>query len=100
MSISFRRTILTAALFLGIAWNCLCLVGVFPPAKWGFSLALVGAASLLVLLPLLFPGKGRDAQPSKQYAQLEKREKILAGVTLALCSAWAVTVLACLVYPL
>lgn len=100
MKTKTKRTLLIVALALGVSWNILCLAGVFPLDKWPLSLAIVFIANLFILVPLMFPSVFRKNETSDQMAELEKKERILAGVTIVLLIAWAITMIACLVYPL
>lgn len=100
MSIKIKRVIFTTAIVVGVIWNVLCLLKLLPLEKWSFSLAIVGIGSLFTLIPLLFSVAFQKDEKSKYMADLEKRERIYAGITIGSTVVWTVTIVACLVYPL
>lgn len=100
MSIRSKRTIFIAFLAIAAIWNCFCLTGIIPFAKWKFSLALTVVAALIILIPLFFPSLIKNDEKSRHYSELKHSEKVAAGVSISLCFACFITVLACVVYPL
>lgn len=100
MSIKIKRIILALTLLLASVWNCSCLLELIPFTKWPFSLSIVSVVSLIVLIPLLFPAFFKVGERSRYHKELTKIEKLFAGITISLLALWAVTVIACLVYPL
>ncbi len=97
MSIKSKRIAFAVSVALASIWNCCCLVELIPFSKWPFSFTLTSVATLLVLMPLLFPLLAKVDEKSKYYRELENGEKAVAGITIILSAVWIVTILACLI---
>ncbi|MBQ3724904.1 MAG: hypothetical protein II904_05235 [Oscillospiraceae bacterium] len=78
MSIKVKKAVSVALLLAAMIWNCVCLVGMLPYAKWPFSLPVGAAAVAVALLPA------------------GKKEKAFSGATVSMPYAWGASVLACL----
>lgn len=79
----------------GCVWNILCLFRVIPLEKWPISIAMAGLGALLVIVPFLIHQPAAAAPSSAQPAL----RTWLRGF-LVFGFAWAVTVIACIVFPL
>lgn len=96
MKIQTRRVIFTITLCVGVLWNILCLAGVLPIEKCTGTLPIIFIGTFLILLPYLYPTMSSRTEKSKYIKELEKTEKALAVVTIALGVCWAVTFIMCL----
>jgi hypothetical protein len=83
------RVVFVAAMALGLMWNCLCLVGVFPFGLWRLSFSIVAFGTICILLPRVLRGEERPTAGQRG-----------ASLAVAWYAAWVITVIACLVYPL
>lgn len=92
METNYGRYVFVSLLCEGILWNILCLLDVLPFRLWPLSLAAAGLMLLLGLGQLLLA----RASGSKPLLTFRK----IPGFEWALAAALAVTVVACLVYPL
>ena len=100
MKVKTRGILLIVLAALGVIWNLLCLTGLFPLEKWGFSLTFMGIAGLINIIPLFIPFNRKADEKSEHISGLNKKDKIFAGLSIVFIVAWAITAAACLVYPL
>lgn len=100
MKIGTKRIFMLLALFIGVIWNCLCLIHVMPHSYCSVSVILIGGCALAFLfVPLLFPALSK-ADEKSNCSTLTQKEKRSAGIMAGLITAWIVTLIACVVYPI
>jgi uncharacterized membrane protein len=96
MKIQTKRAVFIITLCVGVLWNILCLVGILPVDKCMVTLPIIFMGTFLILLPYIYPSMSNSLEKSKYIKELNKKEKTLAVITLALIFCWAVTLIMCL----
>ncbi len=93
--IKSMRIVLFVTVGISIIWNILCLLGVLPLESYTATYAFVWIPTTIINFRSLF---FQTKDISTYIGDANQKEKVQVSILMCLIAAWAITIIACMVY--